>query len=113
MTILFLLLNSIARITLQPHEHKYGMIAPVNPARGLFMRTKQSALMGHVHRVSEHTEKAHDGKLIGCWSTGCLCELQPDYSPYNNFGHGFAHVILEKDGTFTVLKKKIINGKVY
>jgi len=98
---------------LHGHEHKYGMIAPVNPARGLFLRTKQSALMGHVHRVSEHTEKAHDGKMIGCWSIGCLCELQPDYSPYNNFGHGFAHVILEKDGMFTVMNKKIINGKIY
>jgi len=98
---------------LHGHEHKYGMIAPVNPARGLFLRTKQSAIMGHVHRVSEHTEKAHDGKMIGCWSMGCLCELTPEYMPYNNFGHGFAHILLEKDGMFTVLNRKIINGKVY
>lgn len=98
---------------LHGHEHKYGMIAPVNPARGLFLRTKQSALMSHVHRVSEHTEKSHDGKLIGCWSTGCLCQLDPDYSPYNNFGHGFAHVVIEQDGNFTVLNKKIIDGKIY
>lgn len=98
---------------LHGHEHKYGMIAPVNPARGLFLRTKQSALMSHVHRVSEHTEKSHDGKLIGCWSTGCLCQLDPDYSPYNNFGHGFAHVILDSERNFTVLNKKIIEGKIY
>ena len=98
---------------LHGHEHKYGMIAPVNPARGLFLRTKQSALMSHVHRVSEHTEKAHDGKLIGCWSTGCLCQLNPEYMPYNNHNHGFAIVELHDKEMFTVYNKKIINGKVY
>lgn len=98
---------------LHGHEHKYGMIAPVNPARGLFLRTKQSAIMGHVHRASEHTEKAHDGKLIGCWSVGCLCQLSPEYMPYNNYGHGFAHILIENDGMFTVMNKKIINGKIY
>jgi len=95
------------------HEHKYGMIAPVNPARGLFLRTKQSALMSHVHRVSEHTEKTHDGKLIGCWSTGCLCELTPEYMPYINHNHGFALIELHDKEMFTVYNKKIINGKVY
>jgi predicted phosphodiesterase len=95
------------------HEHKYGMIAPVNPARGLFLRTKQSALMSHVHRVSEHTEKTHDGKLIGCWSTGCLCQLTPDYMPYNNHYHGFAIIELHDKGMFTVYNKKIIDGNVY
>jgi predicted phosphodiesterase len=95
------------------HEHKYGMIAPVNPARGLFLRTKQSALMSHVHRVSEHTEKTHAGKLIGCWSTGCLCQLTPDYMPYNNHYHGFAIIELYQKGMFTVYNKKVIDGNVY
>jgi predicted phosphodiesterase len=95
------------------HEHKYGMIAPVNPAKGLFLRTKQSALMSHVHRVSEHTEKTHDGKLIGCWSTGCLSELTPEFMPYNNHNHGFALIELHDKEMFTVYNKKIINGKVY
>ena len=98
---------------LHGHEHKYGMIAPVNPARGLFLRTKQSAIMSHVHRVSEHTEKTHDGKLIGCWSTGCLCELTPEYMPYNNHNHGFALIELHDKEMFTVYNKKIINGEVY
>lgn len=95
------------------HEHKYGMIAPVNPARGLFLRTKQSALMSHVHRVSEHTEKTHDGKLIGCWSTGCLCQLTPDYMPYNNHYHGFAIIELHQRDMFTVYNKRVIDGNVY
>ena len=98
---------------LHGHEHKYGMIAPVNPARGLFLRTKQSAIMGHVHRVSEHTEKTHDGKLIGCWSVGCLSELTPEYMPYNNHNHGFALIELHDKEMFTVYNKKIINGEVY
>jgi len=97
---------------LHGHEHRYGMIAPVNPARGLFLRTKQSALIGHVHRTSEHTEKTLDGKLIGTWSTGCLTTLEPHFMRFNNHNHGFAHIELEKDGMFTVYNRKIINGRI-
>lgn len=95
------------------HEHKYGMVAPVNPARGLYLRTKQSAIMAHVHQASEHIAKRHDGTLIGCWSIGCLCQLTPEYMPYNNFGHGFAHIVLDRAGMFSVMNRKIINGKIY
>lgn len=94
------------------HEIKSGFIAPVNPARGLFLKTKESCLQSHVHRTSEHSEKTLGGKIISTWSIGCLSDLQPDYNPYNQYNHGFAIVHVEKNGDFEVFNKKIIDNKI-
>lgn len=66
----------------------------------------------HFHQVSQHSERTAEGKIMSCWSTGCLCQLNPRYRPYNNWGHGFATVTLH-DGEFEVENKRIIEGKVY
>ena len=96
------------------HHVFKGVFAPVSPARGAFLRTKQTVIVGHLHRASHHPEITLDGEVISCWSTGCLCELRPDYSPLvSNSQHGFAHIIVEKDGNFHVKNFQIINGKLY
>lgn len=95
------------------HEYVAGISAPVNPARGLFLRAKGVAMCGHYHQTSEHHEPTIDDKAIGCWSTGCLCELKPEYAPFNKWNHGFATVQFDKeDGEFTVQNLKIRDGKV-
>jgi predicted phosphodiesterase len=63
------------------HHIFKGAFTPVNPSRGAFLRAKQSLIVGHLHRPSHHPETDLDGKIISCWSTGCLCELRADYSP--------------------------------
>lgn len=90
-----------------------GFFSPVNPARGAFLRAKDSTIISHVHNVSEHTEKTIKDKIISCYSTGCLCELTPDYSPINNFGHGFAHITVFPGGKYRVRNKRIINGEIF
>ena len=96
------------------HHVFKGVFAPVSPARGAFLRTKQTVIVGHLHRASHHPEITLDGDVISCWSTGCLCELRPDYSPLvSNSQHGFAHILVEKDGNFHVKNFQIINGKLY
>lgn len=94
------------------HEYPSAMIGPVNPARGLFLRAKTNAICGHYHQVSEHSEPNLKGELIGCWSTGCLCELHPNYMPLNKWSHGFAIQTTAPDGSFEVDNKKIIDGKI-
>lgn len=90
-----------------------GVFAPVNAARGVYTRTKSNTIVGHTHSVSEHSEKNLKGEQTSCWSTGCLCELNPDYAPFvNKYVHGFAHIETQLDGSFTVDNKKIINGKL-
>jgi len=95
------------------HHIFKGAFTPVNPSRGAFLRAKQSLIVGHLHRPSHHPETDLDGKIISCWSTGCLCELRADYSPLvGNTMHGFAHILIEKNGDYTVKNYSIINGKL-
>lgn len=94
------------------HEWHGGFAPPVNPARGLYLKAKQSCLIGHHHRTSEHTEKSLSGEVTTTWSTGCLCGLQPDYAPYNNYNHGFAHVTTDKDGSYHLKNIRIIDYKI-
>lgn len=96
------------------HGHEFGVsfFNPVNPARGLFLRGKANAICAHYHQTSQHTEPSMDGKLVSCYSIGCLSDLHPEYRPLNKWNHGFA--IVENDGgQFTVHNKKIIKGKIY
>ena len=97
---------------LHGHEWYGGFAPPVNPARGLFLKAKESCVVGHSHRTSEHTEKTLSGDVTTTWSTGCLCGLEPEYAPYNNYNHGFAHVRVSKDGNYELKNIRIINYKI-
>lgn len=94
------------------HGHEVYGNGSVNPARTLYLRAKASALQGHNHRTSEHTEKDIHGDISTTWSTGCLCELNPRYMPINNHNHGFAFVYLDDFGHFEVKNKRILNGAI-
>ncbi len=90
-----------------------GIFAPVNAARGAFLRAKASVIISHVHKVSTHSEKTITNKVITTYSTGCLCELNPDYNPFgNNFSHGFAHITIQPNGYFKVRNLQILDGVI-
>lgn len=99
------------------HGHEFGesTFSPVNPARGLFLRAKCSTLAGHNHQTSEHHENNLKDDSMACWSTGCLCDLRPNYRPFafTKWNHGFAIVDVREDGGFTVQNKRIIGGRVH
>jgi hypothetical protein len=97
---------------LHGHELPQAMIGPVNAARGLFLRTKASALVSHHHQVSEHSEPDIRNKLITTWSLGCLCELHPMYARFNKWAHGAAAVEFDRSGEFKVHNFRIIDGKL-
>lgn len=96
------------------HGHEFGrsVFSPVNPARGYYMRAKASVICGHNHQTSEHSENNLEGKVVTTWSTGCLCEMHPQYMPINKWNHGFAFVRVFEDGGFEVDNLKIIKGKI-
>jgi predicted phosphodiesterase len=85
---------------LHGHELPKGMAAPVNVARGAFLRTLSTCLVGHSHRTSNHAESDMWHHETACWSTGCLCDLRPDYARINRWNHGFAVVTVHKNGAF-------------
>lgn len=95
------------------HGHEFGgsIFSPVNIARGLFLRGKVSAMQGHNHQTSEHTESNMNGEITTTFSLGCLCELNPAYLPINKWNHGFA--IVDVDGQdFHVRNYRIHKGVV-
>ena len=95
------------------HEYVGGISAPVNPARGLFLKAKVSTFQGHNHQTSEHTEPTLTGKMVTTWSLGCLSELHPAYMPLNKWNHGFAEVELDPNGEdFEFKNKRIFKGKI-
>jgi hypothetical protein len=96
------------------HGHEWGGRGGggVNPARWLYLRAQATALCGHFHRTSNHTETDMDGAPTATWSAGCLCGLTPKWLRYNKWNQGFAYI--ESDGyDFRVENLRIIEGKVF
>jgi predicted phosphodiesterase len=96
------------------HGDKMRGSGGVQPARTLLLKFKRAVMCGHFHRHSEATQKVYDGDLIKAWSLGCLCELEPDYMPVNDWSHGAAIVEVDhKTGHFHVNNFQIINGRIF
>lgn len=98
---------------LHGHEKGKGISAPVNQARGAFLRLHHTVLEGHGHRTSGHCEPDMFGSEVFCWSTGCLCDLRPEYARLNKWNHGFATVNVDADGSFDVTNYRVTSeGRV-
>ena len=97
---------------LHGHEMQGGATSPVNPARGLFLKTLSSAVVGHHHRSSAHSELDVNEKLMSWWSIGCLCALHPEYALINKWNHGFCFIQTEGK-EFEMTNMKIYKGKIY
>ena len=94
------------------HGHEYGGSGSVNVARNLNVKAQDNVLTHHFHRDQEFISKPLNDKPIGAWSIGCLCGLNPDYMPFNNWLWGFAHQVIDDNGDFTLSNKKIIGGQI-
>ena len=98
---------------LHGHELPKGIASPVNAARGAYMRTKHSVLVGHSHQSSSHTEPDMWHEEVVAWSTGCLCDLTPSYTRINKWNHGFAVVESNESGDYDVTNLRIgSNGEI-
>src|SRR6185312_1349181 len=99
---------------LHGHELGRGVFNPVNAARGLHLAAKVSAVKGDCHKTSEHTEVDLDGKMKTTWSIGALCNLHPEYLPYNSWNHGVAMCDLDSNKKdFQFRNKRIHENKIF
>jgi predicted phosphodiesterase len=95
------------------HGNEYKGGGGINVARTLWLRAGASVIAGDKHKTQSGLKTNIDKSVTGTWSVGCLCELNPDYLPFNEWNLGFAHITIENNGTFTVNNKQIINGRVH
>lgn len=92
---------------LHGHELQKGISAPVNPARGAFLKTLHSVLVSHSHRTSTHVEPDMNGREIAVWSIGMLCAPNPEYNRFAKSNYGFAFVEVASDGQYDVENYRI------
>lgn len=94
------------------HGHEFFGAGGVHPARTYYLKAKANILVGHVHRTSFFQANDIKRKIHGGWSTGCLSDLSPDYNINSEYNHGCAYIETQKDGSFVVENKMIINNKL-
>jgi predicted phosphodiesterase len=94
---------------LHGHELPRGLASPVNVARGAWMRTLSTVLVGHSHRTSNHAESNMWHHETACWSTGCLCDLRPEYAKFNKWNWGFAVATIHERGQFDVHNYRVMS----
>lgn len=95
------------------HGHEYRGGGGVMPARWLYLRTGESAMMGHLHQPTFYSFRTMTGKEVGMWSLGCACHLSPLYAPLNQWAHGWCVNEIAPDGGFTVHQRRLLrNGQV-
>lgn len=94
------------------HGNEYKGGGGINVARTLWLRAGDNVIAGDKHKTQTGLKTNIDKKVVGTWSVGCGCELNPDYMPFNEWNHGFAHIEVSNSGEFVVHNKSIINGRI-
>ena len=94
------------------HGNEYKGGGGINVARTLWLRAGDNVIAGDKHKTQSAIKTNIDKKTVGTWSVGCMCELNPDYMPFNEWNVGFAHILVEPNGNFQVKNYMVIDGKI-
>jgi len=94
------------------HGNEYKGGGGINVARTLWLRAGDNVIAGDKHKTQSGLKTNIGKDITGTWSVGCLCELNPDYLPFNEWNLGFAHIEIFSNGDFSVHNKQIINGRI-
>lgn len=74
-----------------------------------------NVVYGHTHRADSYFIRTVKTGVIGAWSPGCLCVLQPLWQHTNptDWSHGYGLQLVNPDGSFLHINVPIIDGKSY
>lgn len=74
---------------------------------------KANVVHGHTHRMSHASVQSAEEQMLGGWSFGCLCKMQPLYydTDPTDWAHGYGIQFVEPNGHFTTWPIPIIEGK--
>lgn len=94
------------------HGNEYRGGGGINVARTLWLRAGDNVIAGDKHKTQSSIKTKVDKQVVGSWSVGCMCELNPEYMVFNEWNVGFAHILVEPNGNFEVKNYMIIDGKI-
>ncbi len=97
---------------LHGHEYRIGIWNPVGVARWLFMKARTNAVCGHAHRKDSFSTRTLQQQTIETHSIGCLCDMNPEYRPLNDWQSGFAYVKRLDNGHYKFTNILIENGEI-
>jgi transposase-like protein len=86
------------------------------PNQTLVMRRNGKVFVaGNTHRADSYVIRTIGAGVIGAWSPGCLCILQPLWQHTNptDWSHGYGLQLVSDDGSFLHINVPVINGKSY
>lgn len=93
----------------------HGSRTGQNPAKAMLSDFGGNVVFGHVHRSDSYTSRTVSEGVIGAWTPGCLCKLQPLYShtQVTGWSHGYGMQLVRDNGDFLHVNVPIIDGKSY
>jgi hypothetical protein len=76
------------------------------------MRTAGNCVHGHTHRAQSDIGRMLNVGIVGVWSPGCLCELQPlwMHGAPTDWTHGHCVQFVSRTGKFLHLNVPVIDG---
>lgn len=92
--------------------YTHGDKANKHVAAGMLTKYGKNVMFGHMHRIQNFTRRDLKGQEAG-WCIGCLCTLDPHYSIFADWHHGFAIVTwqeVDNDWLFSVEQVRIHDG---
>lgn len=93
----------------------HGSRVGKNPCKLMLEDFGGNVVFGHVHRVDSYTDRTVSEGIIGAWSPGCLCRLQPlwQHTQITGWSHGYGVQLVRGGGEFLHINVPIIDGKSY
>lgn len=91
----------------------HGEYAGLNSARKHLVRYGDNVVFGHTHQIDHSIARTVSAGVVGAWSIGCLCKLQPYWSHTNltNWSHAYGLQIVQPCGMFLHITVPIIEGR--
>lgn len=102
-----------ATIKLGKCHFTHGITTSMNAAKVHVERFGGNVVFGHTHRADSYHIRTVGAGVIGAWSPGCLCELQPLYmhQTVSNWSHGYGLQLVKSSGDFLHINVPIRDGK--
>lgn len=95
------------------HGHEYYGGGGIHVAYNRLNKAFDNVMSAHSHKPQSVIKPTINGHILGSWALACLCDLNPRYSPKNDWSNGFARIDKDSNGEFSVDNRVIYGNKTF